>query len=36
MDEQIDDVKEMNKKVMFSKVVTIRDAQLEENKELEA
>lgn len=35
IDEQLDDVKDMNKMVLFTKVVTIRDKQLEENKELE-
>ena len=35
MDEEIDDVKHMNQMVLYSKVVTIRDKQLEENKVLE-
>jgi len=35
IDEQLDDVKDMNKMVLYSKVVTIRDKQCEENKELE-
>jgi len=35
MDEGLDDVKAMNQLVMYSKVVTIRDKQLEENKRLE-
>jgi len=35
MDEGLDDVKAMNQLVMYSKVVTIRDKQLEENKKLE-
>ena len=35
MDEDLDDVKAMNQLVMYSKVVTIRDKQLEENKRLE-
>ena len=35
MDEQLDDVKDMNKMVLYSKVVTIRDKQLRENKALE-
>lgn len=35
MDEEIDDVKHMNQMVLYSKVVTIRDKQLEENKILE-
>jgi hypothetical protein len=35
MDEGLDDVKHMNQMVLYSKVVTIRDKQLEENKELE-
>ena len=35
IDEQQDDVKDMNTKLLFSKVVTIRDKQLQENKLLE-
>ena len=35
MDEDMDDVKHMNQMVLYSKVVTIRDKQLEENKRLE-
>lgn len=35
MDEEIDDVKEMNKRVLFGKVATIREAQVEENRQLE-
>ena len=35
MDEEHDDVKHMNQMVLYSKVVTVRDKQLEENKELE-
>lgn len=35
LDEGLDDVKHMNQMVLYSKVVTIRDKQLEENKELE-
>ena len=31
----MDDVKAMNQMVLYSKVVTIRDKQLEENKKLE-
>jgi hypothetical protein len=31
----MDDVKQMNQMVLYSKVVTIRDKQLEENKRLE-
>ena len=31
MDEELDDVKQMNQMVLYSKVVTIRDKQLEEN-----
>jgi 23S rRNA pseudoU1915 N3-methylase RlmH len=31
----LDDVKAMNQMVLYSKVVTIRDKQLEENKRLE-
>ncbi|CAK89143.1 unnamed protein product (macronuclear) [Paramecium tetraurelia] len=34
INEQIDDVKEMNKMVMYAKCVTIRDKQLQEKKEL--
>ena len=36
MDEDLDDVKQMNGMMLYSKVVTIRDKQLEENKRLEA
>jgi len=35
MDEELDDVKQMNQMVLYSKVVTIRDKQLEENQRLE-
>lgn len=35
MDNDMDDVKHMNQMVLYSKVVTIRDKQLEENKRLE-
>ena len=35
LDEELDDVKHMNQMVLYSKVVTIRDKQLQENKELE-
>lgn len=35
LDEELDDVKHMNQMVLYSKVVTIRDKQLEENKSLE-
>ena len=35
LDEDMDDVKHMNQMVLYSKVVTIRDKQLEENKKLE-
>lgn len=35
LDEQLDDVKHMNQLALMSKVVTIRDKQLEENKILE-
>ena len=35
MDEEHDDVKHMNQMVLYSKVVTIRDKQLDENKRLE-
>lgn len=36
MDEELDDVKNMNQMMVYSKCVTIRDKQLEEQKELEA
>lgn len=32
LDEQLDDVKQMNEMVLYSKVVTIRDKQIQENK----
>lgn len=35
MDEDLDDVKHMNQMILYSKVVTIRDKQLQENKKLE-
>ena len=35
MDENLDDVKHMNHLMLQSKVVTIRDMQLNENKRLE-
>jgi hypothetical protein len=35
IDEDRDDVKHMNQMMLYSKVVTIRDKQLEENKQLE-
>ena len=35
LDNDMDDVKAMNQMVLYSKVVTIRDKQLEENKRLE-
>lgn len=35
LDNDMDDVKHMNQMVLYSKVVTIRDKQLEENKRLE-
>jgi hypothetical protein len=35
LDEQHDDVKKMNQIVFYSKVVTVRDRQLEESKILE-
>lgn len=35
MDEEHDDVKQMNQMMLYSKVVTIRDRQLEEAKRLE-
>lgn len=36
MDEEQDDVKKMNQMVLYSKVVTIRDQQLVESKNLES
>jgi len=36
MDNELDDVKQMNQMVLYSKVVTIRDKQLDENKRLES
>ena len=36
LDNELDDVKQMNQMVLYSKVVTIRDKQLEENKRLES
>lgn len=36
LDEELDDVKHMNQMVLYSKVVTIRDKQLQENKMLES
>jgi len=36
LDEELDDVKHMNQMVLYSKVVTIRDRQLNENKRLES
>ena len=36
LDEEHDDVKHMNQMVLYSKVVTIRDKQLDENKRLES
>lgn len=35
LDEEHDDVKHMNQMMLYSKVVTIRDKQLQENKRLE-
>ena len=35
LDEQKDDVKAMNKMVLYSKVVTIRDKQLVDNKRMQ-
>ena len=35
LDEEQDDVKHMNQMMLYSKVVTIRDKQLNENKRLE-
>ena len=36
LDEEHDDVKHMNQMMLYSKVVTIRDKQLEESKRLES
>ena len=36
IDEEHDDVKLMNKMTFYAKVVTVRDKQLEENKQLES
>lgn len=36
LDEEHDDVKHMNQMTLYAKVVTIRDKQLEENKQLES
>ena len=36
LDEELDDVKHMNQMMIYSKCVTIRDKQLEEQKKLEA
>lgn len=36
LDEELDDVKKMNSMALYSKVVTIRDKQLLEEKKLEA
>ena len=36
MDNELDDVKQMHQMVLYSKGVTIRDKQLDENKRLEA
>lgn len=36
LDNDMDDVKAMNQMVLYSKVVTIRDKQLHENKKLES
>lgn len=36
LDEQIDEVKKMNEMMVYSKCVTIRDKQLEEQKALES
>ena len=35
LDEQLDEVKEMNKRAMIGRVTAIRDKQLAENRELE-
>lgn len=35
IDEEHDDVKHMNAMMLYSKVVTVRDKQIEENKRLE-
>ena len=36
LDEQLDEVKNMNQMMLYSKCVTIRDAQLEEKKHVKA
>jgi len=36
MEEQLDEVKNMNQMILYSKCVTIRDAQLEEKKHIKA
>ena len=35
LDEELDEVKDMNKMMLYSKCVTIRDKQIEESKHLE-
>lgn len=36
LDEEHDDVKHMNQMTLYAKVVTVRDKQLQENKQLES
>jgi len=36
MDENMDDVKHMNQMMLYSKVVTIRDAQIQEKRQVQA
>merc|ERR1719446_473466 len=36
IDENMDDVKHMNQSMLYSKVVTIRDAQLQEKRQVQA
>lgn len=35
LDEQLDEVKQMNQMCFYSKVVTVRDKQIQENRQLE-
>merc|ERR1712203_851568 len=36
MDEEMDDVKHMNQMMLYSKIVTIRDAQIQEKRSVQA
>merc|ERR1719262_1469493 len=36
MDENLDDVKHMNQMMLYSKIVTIRDAQIQEKRNIQA